>query len=217
MRIFHKRFFLCVCVCELMVRGSVAAVSVASTPYSVRQIKPPHAVERFATPPQHSLFPRLERRERAEHLLWDYWSWGFGLGLYTPLGNQTDMFIPIPDFRVSVERSWYMTSSVSCVLDISVMTPTVRIGFNVDKRTRIVVGLGCWVSANLLSLNAIKKTLKKRDVGFKNEFPLTPSIGVDHYIGKSSFFRAICSLDCLKIEGKIMVLPTVMLSLQMMF
>lgn len=147
---------------------------------------------------------------------WQYWSMGIGGGvglIYAGSVDGNHTVFPWPDMRVGIERSWYLTDQFTATVDLALFTPTVRLGYLLDDKTRFSIGLGLWLlgsyGINLVrarvnedSLLASSSRLAVKDaraVHTKNELMLTPSIALDHFVSRNCFVRAAASYDRIRL------------------
>lgn len=172
--------------------------------------------------------PSLRTLDTTPAYSWDYWSYGIGAGIGLIHGQyatsqksdsadiQSDIRLknfayPIPDLRLSLEKSWIIAPHVTATLDLSLLTPAVTIGYLLSERTRIYCGVCYPVSVNHQRLNYENtvSTTKRDEAGnlvtdkrilcsiaCKNAFGLiTPLAGLDTFIAPRTLLRIGLSYD----------------------
>lgn len=141
---------------------------------------------------------------------WNYWSMGIACGAGVAFfghmhAEQYEQ--GLPDVRLSIERSWYLTNNLTASFDFSLFTPTVRCGYLLGSRTRVSCGIGLWLfgwysAYGLRRLSEYVEMLDQGVVGkmqqelnITNVFTFTPSVSFDHFLSDNCFLRVTASYD----------------------
>lgn len=158
----------------------------------------------------------LHGYENVRSNVWDYWSMGFGLGggmLYASFPDGEAYRLPWPDMRLGFERSWYLTNQFTAQFDLALLTPTFRLGYVVNERTRVSAGMGVWLLGlhgfwvsmpsledRLRGSSGSAATQDMRHYSLKNRLVISPSISLDHFISTNCFLRMTASYDQARIS-----------------
>lgn len=152
----------------------------------------------------------LHGTDNVRSSVWDYWSMGLGLGvgmLYLSLPDGDSYRLPWPDMRLGFERSWYLTDQFTAQVDLALLTPTLRLGYVVNERTRVSAGMGIWLLGMhglWVDLPNIEDRLRgsgnvavqdMRHYSLKNRLVVSPSISLDHFVSTNCFLRVTASYD----------------------
>ncbi|MGD1997441.1 MAG: hypothetical protein PVJ92_00825 [Candidatus Dependentiae bacterium] len=140
---------------------------------------------------------------------WDYWSMGLGAGVASITRNSANGKSEQDgtlDVRLGLERSVYLNPNWTVSVDLSLLTPAVRIGCVVDENTRVCLGLHYWLfrrindqpdpfdQGNLAIHKPSSQDLRER-FDFVNALFLSPSVSIDHFISRNCFVRGTFSYD----------------------
>lgn len=158
--------------------------------------------------------PSWREHEGAVSSTWRYWAMGLAIGGGVIFAGDGDDHhrIPFPDIRLSVEKSWYLTTRFTAAFDCSLFTPTLRFGYIVGESTRVSLGIGLWLLGlysvyglhrfseyiDMLGKNIAMKA--KREHALKNVLKVTPSLSLDHFLSSNCFFRLTVSYDRMLLE-----------------
>ena len=87
------------------------------------------------------------QHEQFRSSAWQYWAMSIGAGAATVVRD--DPFLGashtwVPDNTVSLERSWYLTDQFTGIVDISLVAPTLRLGYVITEQSRVSLGVGAW-------------------------------------------------------------------------
>ena len=153
--------------------------------------------------PKHMATASPEKKEKK----WDYWSVGLGLGAsyitdISWLFNMREAVLP--DGRLSIEKSFYLSDNVTLAVDLALCTPTVRLGTPIGKNGRFSIGAGIplfFLRGRTHTKPSSREGTRGMDSGHeeayhvRNNIPVTPSISYDHFITKNAFVRASLTYD----------------------
>ena len=203
---------------SLIYIGSIHGMSVRvgkrlpSMPHAITQTQKQAAIQHRSM--KHSL-PSLQAIEGSVSSTWKYWSMGLAIGggvVFAGDAQGEKHRIPWPDMRLSIEKSWYLTDRFTAVIDCSLFTPTLRLGYLLSEQTRLSLGVGIWL-LGLYGVYGLKQFSEyidmlgkgvamkaQREVGIKNIIKVTPSISLDHFLSSNCFFRLNVSYDRMLID-----------------
>ena len=150
-------------------------------------------------------------QERMRSTTWQYWAMTLGGGgalVFTddPVAGSSHSWVP--DASIMLERSWYLTDQFTAMLDISFITPTIRLGYVISEQSRVSFGVGMWFymfwghrpfmvfALEEMRLRGGGVAVKELEDGpYKKSLDVTPSIAFDHFLSKNCFLRVTASYD----------------------
>ena len=155
---------------------------------------------------------------------WNYWAFEFGLGASylhvdfpgnAPIAGPNGEVplkiapykLPLPDFRLGIEKSWRISNKWTVAFDFACLTPALAFGYLLSDRTRFNLGFHCPITLNTFKQltiqpvqysngTTIANTQSVQGVQSKNQFLyISPRIGLDHFTSPNTMLRISFSYD----------------------
>jgi|GEM_PF-5627283 len=125
-------------------------------------------------------------------LLWKHASVGFygGIGAFVSPESTT----ALPDIRICVERSFQIDRRLSIVVDASMFSCGVRLGYLISPLQRVAVGMklpGLFGDATI----RVTKNNVTTKYDLVRSLPLSPYVSYDKYVSEHCFVRGMLSYD----------------------